>query len=102
MGLGLAMQTGTIGGSLARQQDSAPQPRLVRAAHEFEGLMMNEILKPMIHGDGLTGGDDGDGSGGVMGQFAGDSLGQAISQRGGFGIADRIIGQLSHSGKPVG
>jgi len=25
---------------------SAPQPRLVRAAHEFEAQMMKELLKP--------------------------------------------------------
>ena len=30
-------------------------PRLVRAAHEFEGQMMKELLKPMTSGDALTG-----------------------------------------------
>ena len=29
------------------QRHSAPSPRLVRAAHEFEGQMMKELLKPM-------------------------------------------------------
>ena len=80
--------------------DSLPSPRLVRAAHEFEGQMMKELLKPLTDSDGLTG-DDTDGGfgsgGGVLGEFAGEALGQALSQRGGFGIADRIIGQLMHS-----
>ena len=31
-----------------------PQPRLVRAAHEFEAQMMKEILKPMSGSDALT------------------------------------------------
>ena len=77
--------------------NAVPQPRLVKAAHEFEGMMMKELLRPMTDGDGLTG-DEADGSGGTLGEYASEALGQALSQRGGFGIADRIIGQLSHSG----
>ena len=50
---------GGIDGSGGRQR-SAPQPRLVRAAHEFEGQMMKELLKPMTDGDALTGAEDGD------------------------------------------
>jgi Rod binding domain-containing protein len=75
-------------------------PRLVRAAREFEGQMMKELLKPMTQASGLTGeeADESEGSGGVLGEFACEALGQALSQRGGFGIADRIIEQLSHSG----
>ena len=38
------------------------------------------------------------GSGGALGEFASEALGQALSQRGGFGIADRIVKELSHSG----
>lgn len=77
----------------------APSPRLVRAAHEFEGLMMKELLKPMTSGDLLPGagddaGSDG-GSGGALGEFASETLGQALSQRGGFGVADRILNTLS-------
>lgn len=86
----------------AAEAGTAPQPRLVRAAHEFEGQMMQELLKPMTAGDGLTGdgsvGDDGSGSSGTLGQFACEVLGQALSRQGGFGIADRIVAQLSHSG----
>ena len=38
---------------------SAPQPRLVRAAHEFEAQMMQELLKPLSSSSGLDG-EDGD------------------------------------------
>jgi len=79
-----------------RQAGDAPPPRLVRAAHEFEGQMMKELLKP------LSGDDDGDGdasgSSGALGEFAGEALGQGLSQQGGFGIADQIVKELSHSG----
>ncbi len=85
---------------------AAPQPQLVRAAHEFEGMMMQQLLKPMTQSDALTG-DDGQGSGlnagsGALSEFASEALGQAISAGGGFGIANLIIRQLSHSGNQHG
>jgi len=80
----------------------APQPRLVRAAHEFEAQMMKELMKPMTRGSSLTGADDDSdndsGSGGALGEYASEALGRALSERGGFGIATRIINDLSHSG----
>jgi Rod binding domain-containing protein len=86
----------------AGQAAGAAPPRLVRAAHEFEGQMMQELLKPMTNSDALTGEDsdsDSDaGSGGALGDFATEALGQALSQHGGFGIANRILKELGHSG----
>jgi Rod binding domain-containing protein len=76
-------------------EKAAPQPRLVRAAHEFEAQMMKELLKPMTGEDSL-GGEDGAGSGGALGEFASEALGRALSERGGFGIAHRIVQDLSH------
>ena len=98
------MQVGLMSGeAVTGQGGDAPQPRLVRAAHEFEGQMMKELLKPMTGGDTLTSAEDGDsdssaGSEGALGEFASEALGQALSQRGGFGIADKIVKELSHSG----
>jgi Rod binding domain-containing protein len=79
---------------------AAPQPRLVRAAHEFEAQMMNELMKPLTHGSSLTGEDDDSdsGSGGALGEFATEAMGKALSEHGGFGIASSIIKDLSHSG----
>lgn len=84
---------------------AAPDPKLVRAAHEFEAQMMQELLRPMTSGDALTGDDDesgmelgsGSGSGGALADFAAEALGQALSERGGFGIADGIVRELSPS-----
>jgi Rod binding domain-containing protein len=92
---------------------TAPNPRLVKAAHEFEGQMMKELLQPMMEGSALDGGEGGDdddssglglgsgsGSGGALAEFASQSLGQALSERGGFGIANQIIRELGRAGNP--
>ena len=87
-----------------------PQPRLVKAAHEFEAQMMQELMKPLTHSSSLTGEDEGSGdssgSSGALGEFATEALGRALSERGGFGIAKSVLKDLSHSGnksvsKPV-
>jgi Rod binding domain-containing protein len=105
------MQVGSIAGNAASAAQSAPSPRLERAAHEFEGQMMKELLQPMMAGDALPGAEDGDselgadsgsGSTGALGEFASEALGKALSERGGFGIADRIVKELSHSSNQHG
>lgn len=94
-----ATATGTRVGESA---PAVPQPRLVRAAHEFEAQMMKELLKPMTGNDPLAGqAQDADadaGSSGALAEFASEALGQALSRQGGFGMANRIIDDLSHSG----
>ena len=75
-----------------------PQPRLVKAAHEFEAAMMKELMAPLDPGHDSMDGEDGSYS--ALGSFAGEALGKAISEHGGFGIAKSIIHQLTgnHSG----
>jgi flagellar protein FlgJ len=87
----------------AATTSTVPQPRLVKAAHEFEAAMMKELMAPLEPGHDQLGGDDGDsGSSSALGSFAGEALGKAISEHGGFGIAKNIIRQLTagsnHSG----
>ena len=103
----LSIATATAVSEVGPRQGSSqagPPPRLVHAAHEFEAQMMQELLKPMTSGNGLDGEDGGSASGsnGALGEFASEALGRALSERGGFGIANGIIRELSHSGnKPV-
>jgi Rod binding domain-containing protein len=77
-----------------------PEPRLVRSAHEFEAMMMKELLQPMTASSSFESNDeDGDSSSGnALNEFASEALGKALSQQGGFGIADRIVRDLSRSG----
>ena len=89
---------------------TGPNPKLVNAAHEFEGQMMKELLQPMMQGiggddeddDSGVGLDSGSGSGGALAGFASETLGQALSERGGFGIANSIISELSRNGNRQG
>jgi Rod binding domain-containing protein len=100
MGAGIGAGIGAQGAANSTLT-ATPSPKLVRAAHEFEGQMMKELLKPMTAQDSLTGADDDSdsGSNGALGEFASEALGKALSDRGGFGIANQIVKELSHSGK---
>lgn len=74
-------------------------PRLRPAAREFEASMMKELLEPMQH-DALFGDEDGASSDGGMDTLASlrtQSLAEAISNHGGFGIASRILEQIGQS-----
>lgn len=87
------LTSGVTSGSAAQIKDA----KLARSAHEFEASLMAELLKPLQGGDALTGEDSdggGAGSGGALAGFASESLARAISEKGGFGIADRILHQL--------
>jgi Rod binding domain-containing protein len=95
----LSIGTTAAAGTGQGGSHSASQPRLIRAAHEFEAQMMQELLKPMTSGNGLDGEDGaGSGSGSALATFASEALGKALSERGGFGIASGVVRELSHSG----
>jgi Rod binding domain-containing protein len=95
------MQIGLVDGALSGADANRNHLRLVRAAQEFEAQMMEELLKPIGESFGEAGDDGGTGSGSLLGDFAAQSLGQALSRVGGFGIADRIVAGLSHSGPAI-
>ncbi len=98
--LSIATTAEATAGAEQISSQATPQPRLVKAAHEFEAQMMQELLKPLTTGNGLDGeeGDTASGSGGALGAFASEALGQALSEQGGFGIATSIVRQLSSTG----
>jgi Rod binding domain-containing protein len=98
----------TIAASEGNAGPALPQPRLVKAAHEFEAQMMKEMMAPLtkstsVPGVGGGGNDDDQdsGSGGALGEFAAEALGQALSAAGGFGIANQVIAEVGHAGGPT-
>lgn len=82
---------------------SAANPKLKSAAHEFEASLMQEFLKPLQHdslfapeksddsGSTDTDSDDAEGSAGALMSFGSEAMAEAISERGGFGIATKIL-----------
>jgi len=76
------------------QGESLAEARLARAAHEFEAQIMKELIQPMTRSDDE---EDGMRSGGALSEFAGEALGQSLSQAGIFGIADRIAATLTRN-----
>lgn len=81
---------------------SPDDPRLKSAAHEFEASLMQEFLKPLQHDplfapdksdspDGIDDSDDDQDSSGALMSFGSEALAKAISERGGFGIATKIL-----------
>lgn len=93
---GIVAMLQTSGENLASASaNPRADPRLKPAAHEFEACLMKEFLEPLQHGDLFA--DDGDDAGGsdsALMSFGSEALGRAISERGGFGIADRILRDL--------
>ena len=84
----------SAGANQAAGKTKGVDPRLAPAAHEFEASLMKEFLKPLeqdpLFGNG-TGERGADGSSGALMSFGTEALAQAISERGGFGIADKIM-----------
>lgn len=98
----VSLQASTIG----HEQKVVENPKLVSAAHEFEASLMQELLKPLQQdplfapdnsggpgslGDLDSGSDDDQGSAGALMSFGSEALAKAISERGGFGIATKIL-----------
>lgn len=90
-------------GDAADAAKGAGGPRLTKAAHEFEASLMQELLKPLQE-DPLFAKDDSsaDGSGNALSSFGTEALAEAISSRGGFGIADKILAQFRAKAAPPG
>lgn len=81
----------------------AKQAKLVQAAQQFEGMLLQEMLKPMRSGQDSWGGDgssgDGsdsyDGSMDTISSFGTEAVATAIAKGGGFGIAKQVIRQVT-------
>lgn len=82
----------------------ARQAKLADAAERFEGMMLQELLKPMQEGkDGAFGGSGGgfgtddrdrDSSLDTMSSYGTEAVATAIAKHGGFGIAKQVMRQI--------
>ena len=73
------------------------QAKLVDAAQQFEATMLQELLKPMQHGQSSWGDEEksDDSASDTMSSFGTESIAKAISKGGGFGIARSVVKQIT-------
>lgn len=79
---------------------AAEHRKLADAAQQFEGMLLQEMLKPMkehgfCEGDGEDGDDnDGGGFADTLSSYGTESMATAIAKGGGLGIAIRVVEQV--------
>jgi flagellar protein FlgJ len=90
------------------------QAKLADAAQKFEGMMLQELLKPMQEGKGgsfggfgggFNSGDDDadrDGSLDTMSSFGTEAVANAIAKHGGLGIAKEVLRQIGSHDERAG
>jgi flagellar protein FlgJ len=79
-------------------KDAARHAKLVDAAHQFEGVLMGEMLKSMqTDKDGMSSdnGEEDSSTSDTLRSFGTESMAKALSQGGGFGIAKQIIAKVT-------
>lgn len=68
---------------------TAPHARLLHAAQQFEGVMLNELMKPLSQPSII---EDSDESGaGKMQSFGVEAMADALARSGALGFAKRIV-----------
>src|ERR1700722_15182710 len=77
--------------------ESQRQAKLVDAAQQFEATMLQELLKPMQHGQSSWGGEEksDDSVSETISSFGTEAIAKAISKGGGFGIAKQIVSKVT-------
>src|ERR1700686_924169 len=92
--------TGIVPATGLNSDPVTPSPRLVKASHEFEASMMQELLKPMMENhSGLYSksddqDDDSDSDSALM-EYGTEVMANALSERGGLGISKMILSKLA-------
>ena len=73
------------------------QTKLVDAAQQFEAAMLQELLKPMQHGQSSWADEEksDDTASDTISSFGTETIAKAISKGGGFGIAKQIVSKVT-------
>jgi Rod binding domain-containing protein len=77
--------------------EAQKQVKLVDAAQQFEAAMLQELLKPMQHGQSSWGGEEksDDTASDTISSFGTEAIAKAISKGGGFGIAKQVVSKVT-------
>ena len=79
------------------EMERQKRDKLVDAAQQFEATMLQELLKPLQHGQDSWGGEEksDDSASDTMSSFGTEAIARAISKAGGFGIAKQIVSKVT-------
>ena len=95
------MKISDVTSQTATAIEGQKQAKLVDAAQQFEAAMLQELLKPMQHGQSSWESDEknDDTASDTISSFGTEAIAKAISKGGGFGIAKQIVSKvtLEHS-----
>lgn len=100
---------GTIQTATTPDPSSMKHHKLVDAAQQFEGMFLQEMLKPMSKmgkedGDSdsdSSSDDDGGGDMSTYQSYGTEALAKAIASAGGMGIARHVIEEVEKTAKPA-
>jgi len=84
--------------SVPVQNSGTVDPKLVNAAQQFEGMLLQELLKPLRSNDEQnywSGDTDSDSGADMINSFGVEAVATAISKSGGLGIARKVIEQVT-------
>ena len=79
--------------------------KLADGAHQFEAMMLEQMLKPLKFGAAPGSGSDDDSNDSAADTVAGfgtEALARSIASHGGFGIAQQVIRQVTHEDQARG
>ncbi len=88
------MTIGSVPSGSVMDGDAIQDRKLAAGAHEFEAMLLGEMLKPLKFGDESS---EEEGDGGAAGTIRGmgtEAMAKAISAGGGLGIAREILHQV--------
>jgi flagellar protein FlgJ len=67
--------------------------KLLAAAQQFEGVMLNELMKPLSKSANIDG-DEAEGEAGTMQSYGVEAMAGALAKSGALGFAKRIVASV--------
>lgn len=93
---GVVSSQQAVAAQSATTPDTAQHRKLVDAAHQFEAIFLQQMMKPFAADKDKEDGDEDSDSGGsgTYQSLGVESMARAISQAGGLGIASSIVASV--------
>jgi Rod binding domain-containing protein len=90
-----------VGGAIVNAPEKAGYDKLVRAAHQFEAVLLNSLLGSLEHSFTSLAGKETEAGSDTYRSLGLQTLASSLAAKGGLGIADLIVRKLREaSGSP--